>query len=416
MTGRPRRVMIAFVATLSILGARSALGVIVAGDYTSGSDTAVNITPPTNDPGFYNVGQAGAASCIYMGNGWVLTASHVTLGSTVSFSFPDSANHSQLDTGTYNIVPNSGVQLTNPTGMYANLAADLLMFKIDPTSSPFGPPNLPQPILTDVAPSTGQMVVGIGRGEDRQSTLTYWNNNMPTWQTTTQGQASHTGYITNGPQAMRWGDNTISQTTQDYNLGTVSHPLYVEAFATTFQQNVPPALHNEFQVTSGDSGGAAFTDVGGVWMLSGMLDAIGLLNGQPFPSPQTAVFGDQSILADISLYRSQILALDPLPGDANGDGIVNGQDISLIASNWLQTVPAGKDGDANGDGIVNGQDITYVASHWTQANAAAGGPIPTPEPATAVMTLLAGAMLFLAQWLVRQRGPSLRDCARLQRT
>jgi hypothetical protein len=48
-----------------------------------------------------------------------------------------------------------------------------------------------------------------------------------------------------------------------------------------------------------------------------------------------------------------------LPGDANFDGTVNGLDISLVASNWLQS----GNGDANGDGVVNGLDIALISSH-----------------------------------------------------
>ena len=55
-------------------------------------------------------------------------------------------------------------------------------------------------------------------------------------------------------------------------------------------------------------------------------------------------------------------------GDANHDGIVNGQDISVVASHWLQRTSTG---DVNFDGIVNGQDIAVIASHWL--NTAGGG-------------------------------------------
>ncbi len=83
-----------------------------------------------------------------------------------------------------------------------------------------------------------------------------------------------------------------------------------------------------------------------------------------------------------------------LPGDVNSDGIVNGQDIALIASNWLAT-GAGAAGDANHDGIVNGQDIALVASNWLAtsgpglgfANADGGTLSAVPEPGS--MSLLA---------------------------
>jgi len=79
-----------------------------------------------------------------------------------------------------------------------------------------------------------------------------------------------------------------------------------------------------------------------------------------------------------------------LAGDVNFDGIVNGQDIALIASNWL-AAGTGQAGDANHDGIVNGQDIALVASNWL---ATSGGPgeaqaTAVPEPANFVLAILA---------------------------
>ena len=53
------------------------------------------------------------------------------------------------------------------------------------------------------------------------------------------------------------------------------------------------------------------------------------------------------------------------PGDVNGDGIVNILDISIIAANWLETVPpANPRADVNLDGIVNILDISLVAANW----------------------------------------------------
>jgi len=53
--------------------------------------------------------------------------------------------------------------------------------------------------------------------------------------------------------------------------------------------------------------------------------------------------------------------LSAIAGDANGDGIVNGQDMALVASNWLTNGPPG---DVNFDNIVNGQDMALIASNW----------------------------------------------------
>ena len=79
-----------------------------------------------------------------------------------------------------------------------------------------------------------------------------------------------------------------------------------------------------------------------------------------------------------------------LPGDTNRDGIVNAQDIGLIATNWLKTGLGGP-GDANDDGIVNGQDIAVIAEHWLQTSGAASPGATVPEPSGwAILALGAG--------------------------
>jgi hypothetical protein len=49
-----------------------------------------------------------------------------------------------------------------------------------------------------------------------------------------------------------------------------------------------------------------------------------------------------------------------VPGDLNGDGIVNGADITIILSCWGTNC-----GDLNGDSTTDGQDMTVVLSNWT---------------------------------------------------
>jgi hypothetical protein len=88
-----------------------------------------------------------------------------------------------------------------------------------------------------------------------------------------------------------------------------------------------------------------------------------------------------------------------IPGDVNIDGVVNGLDISLVASHWLQ-MGTNVRGDTNGDGVVNGLDISAVSAHWLQslqgfANSAGGaaGSAAVPEPSTGSVGLLAAAAL-----------------------
>ena len=95
------------------------------------------------------------------------------------------------------------------------------------------------------------------------------------------------------------------------------------------------------------------------------------------------------------------------PGDVNMDGIVNGQDISVVASNWLLSV---RYGDANFDGIVNGQDVSLIASNWLSTGGGTGAAVPEPSGATLAVfaTLGAAGFLLRATWQTTARGPAIR--------
>ncbi len=296
-------------AMLVIALCRQAAAVIVAGNYANTSDANVNITAPADDFGFYNVGAVGSASAIYLGTdgdgaGWVLSANHVSLGAT-SFTFPNPSNPSQLVTASYNIVNNSAVLLNNTSGAGAGHHSDLVLYRIDPNSSQYGLPNLPRLNIANSTPTSGSVVTGVGRGVDRGSSIAYWDAN---WQTTTQAQASWSGYTLGSVRTMRWGDNAVTSTNINVNVGTQANPVYVNTFWTQFSQF---GTANEFQATNGDSGGGVFQKVGGQWYLSGMIEAVTMATTT---QPSTdAVFGTSTLIADLSYYRTQIEAIVPEP-------------------------------------------------------------------------------------------------------
>jgi len=111
-----------------------------------------------------------------------------------------------------------------------------------------------------------------------------------------------------------------------------------------------------------------------------------------------ALLTDQQILTAAGLgsqYTGQTSQLDyakyvtiAAPGDTNGDGIVNGQDIAAVASNWLAS-GVSKPGDANHDGIVNGQDIALIASNWlATSGGGAGASAAVPEPSAWLLAVM----------------------------
>jgi hypothetical protein len=102
---------------------------------------------------------------------------------------------------------------------------------------------------------------------------------------------------------------------------------------------------------------------------------------------------DRPVMTVLESHTSGI----QIPGDANLDGIVNSQDIALMASNWLAS-GGGTTGDVNHDGIVNSQDIALASSNWLQGSGSASS---VPEP-TSLMLAGVGALCGLSV-LVRRR-------------
>lgn len=54
-----------------------------------------------------------------------------------------------------------------------------------------------------------------------------------------------------------------------------------------------------------------------------------------------------------------------LPGDLNGDGVVNGLDLGILLAAWSPAPPEGSPADLNGDGQVNGADLAILIGAWS---------------------------------------------------
>lgn len=54
---------------------------------------------------------------------------------------------------------------------------------------------------------------------------------------------------------------------------------------------------------------------------------------------------------------------EPLPGDLNGDGVVNAADLGLLVAAWGPC--KGCAADLNGDGVVNAADLGLLVAAWT---------------------------------------------------
>jgi hypothetical protein len=295
-----RSSVLAFIALLSIcaIGQSARAVVIVPGDgsgNTSAPASAFNAG--TFDFSTFNlwnnVGSLNGATAIYLGNQTVLTAAHVGAG---------------------NVLLNNGQTLT-PTGVSMHLTdpmngnpADLLLFKVSQS------PALPTIAVPLATPTVGQNLLMSGNGWDRNANLNFWNVNGTTWtdQGTNATGANRAGYNTLSPpftaspsQHIRWGTNIVSfPAALDSGDNT---RLFVSDFTSG-----AGATPYEAQAVDKDSGGSVFVNIAGAWQLAGVINGVGVDVNRP-NATFSAVFGEQTDMADLSEYRDQINAFVPEP-------------------------------------------------------------------------------------------------------
>ena len=111
-------------------------------------------------------------------------------------------------------------------------------------------------------------------------------------------------------------------------------------------------------------------------------DQYGIFN--PDGSPRQAYFAIQDFIAAHSI----------LPGDVNGDAWVGGDDLTIILTNWGQSVTGREQGDLNGDFFVGGDDYSEVLTYWGTGTPPESVITITPEPATIALLLLGGLVMM----------------------
>jgi hypothetical protein len=213
-----------------------------------------------------------------------------------------------------------------------------------------------------------------------------------------------------------WGQNVVSGLI-DYDSASQNSLLYFE-----FDANGVP---NEAALSLGDSSGAVFINSGGRWKLAGInfaidspwsyvggsdtgfnadvFDARGLYfrdtatTWAQIPFAWAHPVPGASYASAISQRLGWIEATIPslLPGDASGDGAVNGTDLNIVLSNYNQTGRQWAQGDFNGDGSVDGADLNIVLSNYNQSISSSAA-LTVPEPGALVLLGSAGAFLWLA--------------------
>lgn len=106
-----------------------------------------------------------------------------------------------------------------------------------------------------------------------------------------------------------------------------------------------------------------------VAQINGMADKEPILaqgNNQASYDAAIAVLKDmESTQAQVDTALAALNQLEAkLPGDANGDGVVNVTDLSIVKKNFGQEVTPGQLGDVDDNGIVNVTDLSIVKKNF----------------------------------------------------
>lgn len=307
-----------------------------------------NTAPPSDDPGFANVGTRGGSTAVYLGDGWVLTAAHVPGGNVVfgKESFP--------------WIPSSNTRLRNTVESGLDEFSDLRMFQLESW------PDLPPLRLGRRPHQATDKVVMIGNGKDRETTPTGWeiegSGTSSAWVETTPAgtPGDRNGYKWLSTNEVRWGENAIVRTgrSNDDVFVVVNSGFGDTVSVYTNFSHLEGEL--EGQAVTNDSGGAFFHHDGEQWLLTGIIHAAGVFGGQP---RSTTVYGNKTYAAALSEYHGEIeYRLMSTRVDMNVDGAVDAADAAILFEDWGSS--PGSVADLNRDGLVDALDAASLAQFW----------------------------------------------------
>lgn len=200
--------------------------------------TTYNTTAPSADSGWQYEGYFGSYLGTMISPDLFITAAHIGVASS---TFDYDTNFSGTTSVSYNI----DTSFNGGVGYYNIPGTDLNIFKISG-----GIFSTYAPLYT--GSSTTLAFEDIGRGTQQGAAVT-----------SAGGTITH-GWLWGASDGVaRWGNNTFTGSVNGSSIG-LSGTLLSASFSSS----------NDITLSSGDSGGAAFVNVGGVWELAGINYAV----------------------------------------------------------------------------------------------------------------------------------------------
>jgi len=233
-------------------------------------------------------------SAVYLGNGFMLTANHVTMNLTYSFVTFD-----QVETFAIDPTFNDGVRAY---GKQVAPGVDMAVIKL--TSIPVSATAaVLMPTATEsFGASSSATLVGWGVGRNASSPI---GTNVVGWGDATTSDK-------------RWGLNALRDAINiTYTLDSknyVYETLVTYAGTTNaLNPNNKGLGDSEAGATLYDSGSGLFQEIGGEWYLIGLTTAVAKRDSTTFGLDSSGG-GDANYFARISTYEQEITALIPEPG------------------------------------------------------------------------------------------------------
>lgn len=160
------------------------------------------------------------------------------------------------------------------------------------------------------------------------------------------------------------------------NFETIPAETILVTFGGSSNATSPPECNGStpgFWFASASASGTIHSHVGyflnmpqsdGVYLLKLRLrtNNAGIAPSDPF----WVVFSQNDLAARsaAAAYVRDVIEPDPCGSDFNGDGVVNGADLSVLLSMFGRCVFGGSAADANGDGMIDGADLSVLLSNF----------------------------------------------------